>query len=205
MKTINSIIDSSFRDTKLFCQLILRGVFCGILSSNVLNDFPRNERIWIFVSLKSSVSSLCHHIYDIFSKCTEPQMIWISAWRIVALVKNIHAVWYWSSVQNPRSSVGQNFYCSFCSKGSITKGIASFIPFPAQPKFWTMPRRFSILRNLLPKTVGKCFGKSLRGEILGSNFYLHSISLFDCLPRLRLFMQRAGNFIYGKSISLTVN
>jgi len=141
-------------------------------------------------------TSFNSHIIVVFNERPKPKMGWPDAWRVIAVMKDVLPFWNWTKMQNPGSAVCQNnsTVLSFAADAPITFRVFSRSPHPASTKFMPMHWYWTVQIYFSPKAVWKSLGQSLRLKIGSSNFNLHSITSFDCLPRLRLFMQRVGNF-----------
>ncbi len=158
--------------------------------SNRNYDFLREFGRWIQFTPSIGaglVSSLGPHIQRVFAFGAKPQMVWIytrwvvSVWAIVAHAK---AIWNWAAMNNPRGSVYQNELV-----GSPSSVHLSVPPLHDVPREY--PTRFRFV-HFAPKAFKEIRGKVLTGEILGSSFDLHSVSLVNCLPRFGLLLQRRG-------------
>lgn len=135
-------------------------------------------------------SAFSPHIKHVLRLCSNPEMVWINTCRIVSswtVMMDLHSFWNWSYVKDVANPVNPND--SKLPSASLDLAVAAF-GYVASPK----PAGICFM-DLCPEAFWKCFGNALRGKIGWSNFSLHSISSVDCLPRLRLFVQRAGNFL----------
>lgn len=135
-----------------------------------------------FISL--GVSSLCYHIRSILKPCAHPKMVRSCAFWIIALMKNPQAIWYWAIVQHPRCPIcaDKRSANSHSYLPVTTRGFRAF-PFPTSACF----------NDFFPKAFRESFRKTLRGEIFGSNFFLHNFSWLNLCRVPGCFIQRGDN------------
>lgn len=170
----------------------------NVTASNLLNLFLRQlcERISFSAQRFSSV--LVISVARIIQFGSKKKMGWICARRVVAAVQNKQLVRYWTDCEHPCDSMRTDIPLRVTTvENAVTVPVSKARPFPAWSKFWNMLWNLAVLIDVAPQPVRNCLRKSLAGEIGRCNFQLHSFTLVDCLPRLRLFVQRAGNFVYS--------
>lgn len=173
-------------------------------SPNFVNNFPSDcgPAIALPGMVSNYHSTLLHHVMRILFRSAKKNMFRICTFWEVAFMKHAQTIWYWPKVKNPRSAMGGFFSAFFTTSSNVPIVLIQTSSFMRRPtpasgfKQWIFGwvRNRSVLVHLPPKSFRKCFGKSLRGQILGSNFDLHTLPFVDCVPRLRLLLQRAGNF-----------
>lgn len=153
------------------------------------------------------------------------QMVRSNARRIVALVKRMVSFWNGSVVNVPG-----NVSCEYVPLHSpvrqcaVPSRIAIGRPQPARTKLRAVCRNWAVFIYVLPKTLVNSllsifvaarstatvrFGwaRRISLEVFAAKrtLTLHSITLVDCLPRLRLFVQRAGNLLYSAAFSVRLS
>jgi len=141
----------------------------------------------------SDASALSYHVGSVICRRAKPQMIGAYAGPCVARVKHGKRFRDWPIVNNPRGLMRVNGAPSTATDISVSLPRFCRLPYPAFG-FWVIYRN----KNLVPEAKQKGFGKSLSQQVFCIKKWLHSISLVDCLPRLRLFVQRAANFLILK-------
>lgn len=135
---------------------------------------------------RPSVPSFGVPVIGVLSPGSKPEVGWPDTPWDIALVTHAKTIWNRPKCHNPRRPVR----CDIAS--------ANTTPYLAIPKTKSgcrpQPTRVGLF-NLSPKSLWKVLRKPLRSQILRSKFWLHSVSSFDCLPRLGLFQQRQGFLI----------
>lgn len=137
------------------------------------------------------LSSFGAHIVQIVLLGASKQMCWIHA------VVNITGVTDKKSGSDAlvvdQESHAMRRNCSSRSfKVAISVRPSPTRPEPAFTKFWSMIRNGARFVYELPKPLDVLFGKLLSLGRWLTNFVLHSITFVNCLPRLRMFVHRAG-------------
>jgi len=132
--------------------------------------------------------------------CAKEKMIRVYTAAVVAFVEH-KKIADLSVVQEPRNTmdVEHSTQAPILADYCVSIGDKTTCPLPTFSKFGSVGLNRSILIRLTPKAVEKRFGKSLSLQELLRNFISHSISLVDCLSRLRLFVQREGTFIMAQT------
>lgn len=154
------------------------------------------------------VSALIDRIADIVRYCSKKEMVRAAARWVVAFVKDAKVVWNCPEVNLPRKPMRRKLFHPI-SDDTVAFSVKCAFPSPTiltdydvRPKafFKSWPR--SIERRTTPRAtwLSVRFVKSgwndLKLITAGRTLATHTIDfLFDCLPRLRLFVQRAGNFV----------
>lgn len=148
-------------------------------------------------SSKRDKASLLHFIAGVFKMSTKKQVRWIAAWWVVAFVQHEKAIRNGSEMKHPRRSVREDMGHVIGSLANRAIAIPGYVskPPPALAQFRAMRLDWSFLVNLTPEAFLERLGKALLEKFTDARFFLHSFSLVDCLPRLRLFVQRAGTFV----------
>lgn len=141
------------------------------------------------------------HILHVFKVGSRPEMASSSAGWVIAFVENAKIMRYIPLLDKPcnlmRLQVKWFSIVRSCVNYAVTVFIDVAAPYPARPKFWGVWWDRSIFVHIFPESDRQGFRKALRrGGVIGK-LKLHSISLVDCLPRLRLFVQRGANFLYS--------
>jgi len=171
----------------------------GSSFSNFSNNFPRQLRSWIFLPLLvgGPESSFGDFVIGIIKVASQKQMGRVYANLIVALVKGEHSAWNRPKVNDPRSSLCRKHKAAPAARSYNPVAVGSWAtdPLVAAAKALAMRWDWSGVVYLSVESFWKGCVQSLRGKVCGTNVWLHSISLFDCLPSLRLFLQRGGNSI----------
>ena len=83
--------------------------------------------------------ALSIHIVHIVTVCTEKEVIRINAWRIVAFVEDIHALWNFAIGQFPDNSMG-DAVLSADTYSAIIKVTAGTLPDPARICEFDLPK-----------------------------------------------------------------
>ena len=130
--------------------------------------------------------ALARRVYAVVFVGSKPQVGGINTRWVVAIgaiMKHLHALWYWPKVENPRGSWGFNRGCGL-SPGVTNAPIPVFIGASCP-----QPARIGLL-DLREKPLWKVEGQTLGLQILrcDSNVVLH-IGLF--IARLQLQLRRA--------------
>lgn len=99
-----------------------------------------------FTSIRITV--LAEHISYIFGLSTKKKMIWIAARRIIALMACFHAIWNWTKMNFPRSTMRQ-IYLIIAAMTTIAVLVSSSCPLPAF--IWTL------FVYLFPKAIQERF------------------------------------------------
>jgi hypothetical protein len=112
--------------------------------SNIQNLLRVKTRVINVYSPDVVVSSFRRSINRIVSVCSQKQMLWIYARRIVALVKNKNPFGDGSEMQDPRSAVRSSLFLGFgVIRESISKSIMAASPQPARVCLIdSLPERF---------------------------------------------------------------
>ena len=92
-----------------------------------------------------SIASFFCLVAHVVSVSAKKQMRWVSAFRVVALVKNVHILWDRTKVKHPRDAASGLFFShSSKSKHSVPFGLCTK-PFPTVVCFF----------NFGPKSISK--------------------------------------------------
>lgn len=193
--SIHNKINSHHTNPEAFCDSVL-----GLLRFTVMGSY---EVYFCFVKLGVGMFGASHHLLRVLlSKCSallgtvphvvrmcpNEQVIGIYARRIIASVKDLFSFRYGSIVNQPRCPAGNNSLWSdvflATKQASIPVRVLPGNPIPAFI-------RTSFI-NLFPEAFKERVGKSLPKHPFWNSVVLHNISLFDFVPRLRLFLQRSG-------------
>lgn len=160
-------------------------------------QFPRSSSVGFFYGLNNSkVSVLLHHVLGVIFRCSKKQVEQINTIWIVALMKNALHVGNWANYQYPDSPSSINILSNVPNYAPIIT-TSSPQPFPARSKIWNMLRNWAIFIHPFPESLRQRYGKTLFFQVLLGRFELHSISSVDCLPRLRLFLQRGATLLHN--------
>lgn len=166
------------RNTKFFCDLFSgyspRNIACSYLS----NHLPRNSCSSIVLPgmVSCNKPSLFNHIISVVLGSSKKQVIRIYARAKVAFVKNEHSIRYDPKMDYPRSPVCGDASRAFKSRNTSVWPLMLLFPscpFPAVAKHWVCKWTFFIYT--LPKSVWKCWGKTLLSKILKSNNLIHQL------------------------------
>jgi len=137
-----------------------------------------------------SGASFSVSIGSVFLISSEPQVVGINANPIVAFMAYAEPVRNWAESDDPRNSVRFQVQ-SVKPNPSVPAHLARELPYPTRPYGRNDYRPVPV--NSIPKFLLEGVRKELLGLLALCSGVLHSISSVDCLPRLRLFVQRAGN------------
>lgn len=159
--------------------------------------------------------SLFRGILPIVVVGSKKEMTRINTRRVVASVAGQQPGRNLTEAHFPRNSRSWPHCSRSDTKKSVTPRRSTCRPNPAWPKLWSVGGHWSVLIDMLPKSLrvtlqlkriaaflataarsAACKAGWFNLELLTANrtLKLHSITLVDCLPRLRLFVQRAGNY-----------
>ncbi len=188
--------DSTCANAKLACQCFcVRGLAPPVPANVTPSDFKGLSLTQLSTTVRIAfcVASLFSAVRKIVLLCSQPKMIWantariVSAWTVVA---NALAFRHWSKMQNPRGDVSANRHRTmpYPADLTVTKGMCGSSPQPAG---------FSFV-DLRPKALWETVRKSLRGEILRSNFDLHKSV---CLICVALPARQGAGAIYFQSLT----
>lgn len=141
--------------------------------------------------------SFSYRIMTVFFNCSSIKVGWIYTSRVIALVHNNLSVRNITVMKEPAYAMRPKVCATSGAFANLSVTIPKETtnPLPALSKLWAMFRNRSILVNLTPEAFLERLGKALLEKFTDARFFLHSFSLVDCLPRLRLFVQRAGTFL----------
>ena len=151
------------------------------------------------------VPAFGNHVLRILLKGALEKMIWVGAWRIVALVQYIQRR-YLPSVNYPTEPVRRNKFCfPFYLSGekfSISPAVSCASPKPASSSLNIQVWKFAVFVDLCPESFYNGWREALIFKKLRSNVFVHNVSLFDVLPRSRMFVHRAGISIFTQGMEL---
>lgn len=85
----------------------------------------------VLVERPAGVSALRHAVLLIREVVAQEQVIWIDAWRRVAMVKNIEAFWYRSAMQLPRCAMREIAIATVEVTFAVAAFVAMAYPYPA--------------------------------------------------------------------------
>lgn len=137
----------AFRDSVLPSNRS-KSISCGVGGADRDNLFLAEFSHAVLVTLQSAATTLVVHVFHIVSLCSQKKMIGITARRIVAFVKYVHALWYWSISQLPRQPMSAFSFVATILAPEITvsKFSPRCLPFPAfivSPLGYFFPESFS--------------------------------------------------------------
>ena len=205
---MKNILNSGSRYSIKFVQFILAYFIRNITFSNLFNLQFCKQMIWsIFASCHSSFLRGIRHVFGMW---TNPQVVRPHTFWIVTFMKPIKTIWDFSMMKHQRKSVSK--YVSGISSTPRDDSISMTCcsgPIPTRTEFWLMKRNGSIFIHSCPKSNDDASRKSMLCQIgigvrnyfsksaidsafRSSSIVLHSISSVDCLPWLRLFLQRGA-------------
>lgn len=98
-------------------------------------------------------SSFPCHVLHVFPVCSKPQVVRVTAWRIIASVKDTQALWNWTVNNLPHYTMGQRF--SLASIAFNHNTVAAFI-LVAHPR----PTAFRSPLNHAQETKSKWYSGS---------------------------------------------
>lgn len=151
----------------------------------------------IFWILKRA-SSFRIAILHVLCVGSQKQVFRIAASWIITFMANLVSFWNLSICQNPCRFARQKHPFKRRSKSEFSISIWIYKCFP-----WpTFIRGFYF--HLRPKTGFYSFRNLLKYFRVRENVYLHSIIFVNCLPRLRLFVQRSGIFIVPNHLERSI-
>lgn len=142
-------------------------------------------------------SSFIYAISNILKLCSGIKMLRSNARWIIAKVNYRRGITcQWSTMQDPRNPMGQ--FGTHARRSSPDRSISTFKylsgPYPAFTKLWTVFWNRSVFVYFGPEPIWKCFAKTLRGEILGRNVWLHNKFVLLCRALGCSFTARAFSF-----------
>lgn len=186
------------------CQHPIADKPVTIFTSYVSYQWPCQFGHSMFLAFEGYSAAFCNFVSGVFEVVAKKEVIRIAALRIIALVQHELAFWDLSKVNQPRCPVRQNMRCGIRTLANmpVTHRVFSSRPCPTPAQCRLVQRNRPSLSDLLPKSLKERFGKALLLKCAEVKFRLHSISSVDCLPRLRLFVQRAGTFVEFQVLQL---
>lgn len=185
---------------KHFGQLGHRVFSSLVKRSDCSNFVPSQLAVSRAFSSHIRISSLLNTVSVVISKSSHEQMVGIYTDGVITFVKNAwFGFWRRSKMNEPRCPVAKNAAIvqpdfPISQSRPVFKGLSG--PIPTTAKMFNVIGNRTFLIHSSPESSQKINGKRLRGFSRRLTVLLHSIMLVDCLPRLRLFVQRAGNFVY---------
>lgn len=151
----------------------------------------------VVVSFRSwwhrSVASLCVHVTNIVGSGSKKKVGRVDAQSIIALVADQQAIWDWPEMDQPRGSVG--VLAAACVPSYRQRPVsdleAATKPCPARSKFGSVFRYWPVSVDSGKESCSERVRISLRKGWVLCKRLAHNQVCFG-LPRLRLFVQRAG-------------
>ena len=138
--------NSMLRDIKSFRQRCLFSIFSMIMRSNIPN---------LLISKFESCPSFKRCIVHIFSICSQKQMIWSNAWRIVATMANKLSFWNRPIVQFERKSISQHgLSWVSCLNAAISFPVFRSLPNPTMRGFIDVFPKSNFGWNHLKECIG---------------------------------------------------
>lgn len=169
--TIDNFAHLAFGNSKPFSNGSLWfWVFC-IFISDLIDHLTGKLAVVIIFTRSSMRHSLFNHVIGIILKRSKEKVFRIYARCLVlnrTVMEHAHSNWNWTPKQNPRCSVGAY---ELPERGTPSNQAIPQFVYARRPQ----PAGFSFT-HLRPEPFFKSWGKSLRRQILRSNFNLHSVS-----------------------------
>lgn len=104
-----------------------------IIISYPIDIFHHKFCHWVIFAL--NVSPLFNLIRFIVFKSSHPEVTWFDTSSVIAMMKNMHAFWNFTSMNNPRIPMRPKIFFINCYC-SISRSIFPFCPIPAMLSFF---------------------------------------------------------------------
>lgn len=102
----DNTLDGWLRDSKNLTKPFLSVASVAINESYQPDGLRGKYSLGVIFTFKVITPTFTRHILDIIHRCSDKQMVWIAADRIVALVASNLAFWYWAICNSPSNPMG---------------------------------------------------------------------------------------------------